>query len=235
VIRIYSLNKIIILVLFYSLSAIADEDVISFCFEKDVRLDQVEAHIEFLKTGADKIQVRTEDNCLDVYTTSSRSPLYDKLITKKFKIISNAVALEGELKDACRVQLIERKYKKNNEKILVAGSKNKINSKSEMEESTIKTELLLTSGKTGNIRVQEKDFSVECLKTLGEVFQLSFYLGEKTKTNIKSEVTIKKGELIDIGNITNELISKQNTIGIPQTVIADQEMNEKIIYELKVL
>jgi hypothetical protein len=190
VIRIYSLNKIIILILFISLSAIADEDVVTFCFEKDVKLDQVKEHIDFLKTGTDKIQMRTEDNCLDVYTTSSRSPIYDKLITKKFKIISNAVALEGELKEACRVQLIEKKFKKNDENILTAGNKNTINSINASEESTIKTELLLTSGKTGNIRVHEKDFSVECLKTLGEIFQLSFYLGEKTKTSIKSEVTI---------------------------------------------
>ena len=73
---------LIVSILFLSSISFASEDVGTFCFEKSTPTAVVYRAIEFLQTGSDKIQMRRDENCLDVYSSTERMKLYEKMIYK---------------------------------------------------------------------------------------------------------------------------------------------------------
>lgn len=190
--------------------------------------------ISFLQTPTDKFQLRLDDHCLDIYTTEARLILYEKMIWKKYRPLKSELMPEGELKSACRVEFTEIRTKKKNTSELNLGNKNTTSSTASSADEKTKSELLLTAGKTGSINFGNKAVTVECSETLGEIFQLSFYIGEKGKTSIQTSITVKKGEIVNAGNIKNELEDKIKKIGIPNTEIRNENVNEDIKYELVV-
>jgi len=235
VILIYALI-ISIFIPFLPSSSFASEDVGTFCFEKSTPASVVYRAIEFLQTGSDKIQMRRDENCLDVYSSTDRMKLYEKMIYKNFTPIStgSVEAANESFTNQCRIELKEIKKSNLNETVARAARDSKFKVSEKESDNVTRSELLMTSGKRSILTAGDFSLFVECVKTKAEIYQLSFYLGDKGNS-VQTNVDVRAGEVIDLGGIARDLNEKSKTVGIPVTEIKNQTGKETTKYELKVL
>ena len=54
------------------------------------------------------------------------------------------------------------------------------------------------------------------------------------RTKVSSEVNLKRGEVVEVAQITNDLDTKSKTLGLPQSLYQANQGQENISYELKI-
>lgn len=216
--------------------AFASEDVGSFCFERTTPVIKVEASISFLQTGNDKIQIRKDENCLDVYSSTDRLKLYEKMIYKNFSPISAGLteSLNDGFANQCRIELKEIKATSINETVARLGNNSKLKTAEKDAQNSTRSELLMTSGKRSILTAGDVNLFIECVKTKNEIYQLAFSLSD-ISGSIQTNVEVRVGEVVDLGGIVKELNEKSKTIGVPVTEIKTQSGTIKTKYELRVL
>jgi hypothetical protein len=220
----------------FSSSIFAAEDVGSYCFGMDTNVLRVQSQIAFLQTGNDKIQIRSAENCLDIYSTSDRLKLYEKMIFKNFKPINSETVSGGDdTKNHCRVEFIETRKKDVNNKVINISNDSKISQGNVKNDEVTTSEIMMSPGKKSFLTVGERQLSVECVKTIAGIYQLSFYFGEQRKASLETTVSAVAGQVIDVGNIVKEIDNKTQTIGVPVTEMKSETGTENIKFELKVL
>jgi hypothetical protein len=214
----------------------ASEDVGTFCFENNTPVSRVQSAIDFLQTGNDKIQLRNKDNCLDIYSSSDRLKLYEKMIYKNFSPISTGLVENNNdgFSNQCRIELKEIKNSTISDSVGRIGSDAKLKVSDKDANSTTRSELLMTSGKRSSLTAGEINLFIECVKTKNDIYQLAFFL-ENQANAIQTSIDVKVGEVIDLGGIVKELNEKSKTIGVPVTEIKTQTGTIKTKYELRVL
>lgn len=222
--------------LFLVSSVYAVEDVGTFCFETTTPVSKVYATVDFLQTGNDRIQLRKSENCLDVYSTSDRLKLYEKMIYKNFSPISTGLSenTNDGFSNQCRIELKEIKITNVNETVARIGTDTKLKSSDKDALNTTRSELLMTPGKRSILTAGDTNLYIECVKTKNDLYQLAFFLGDQNNS-IQTNVDVKVGEVIDLGGIIKDLNEKSKTIGVPVTEIKTQTGVIKTKYELRVL
>lgn len=238
-IHIYRVINSFIFFIFISINLFAEDEANSFCFEKNVSVYQVENVISFLVAGNDKINLREKDHCLDILTTPSRLKLYEKIIWKNFRPIensteSNSIEHEGSLNEEhCRLEIDEIR------KTSIESLDTRLSPKLKLEKSEInkngKTsqELMISRGKSAEMKVGDQLLQVQCVKTLTGIYQLTIFLDEKNKNTISTSVNLKNGETVNLGNIKKELNDKSRALGLNIIETKEQSGNDEITYELK--
>ncbi|MEA9355217.1 hypothetical protein SHI21_03350 [Bacteriovorax sp. PP10] len=134
----------------------------------------------------------------------------------------------------CQLELKTTKTKEINTRDFRLGraSSARAGTRSTQEVST--SQILLGSGKPGTLELEGRSLYIECRKTESGIYQLIFSYSEIYRMKVSSEVNVKKGESVQIAQITNDLASKSKTLGLPQSLYRDVEGQENISYELKV-
>lgn len=230
----------LLLVSFISLNLPAVEDANSFCFEKDVSVTQVEKVISFLITGNDRINLRDEDHCVDIVTSSERIKIYEKLIWKNFKplaknnfknIESNEIDLNQE---HCHLVIREIKKNKNETNKLSVIPKTNIEKSIANKTETVTQELMILRGKSASMKVGNQFLQIQCIKNDSGRYQLTIYLDELNKNSISTSVDLKESDIVNLGNIKKELNEKSKTIGLTQLAQGEQASSEDITYELSI-
>jgi hypothetical protein len=221
----------------------SNEDVTSFCFERGVKLSEVESRISFLLKEEDKVMLRFKDQCLDIQASSNRLGLVSKLINKNYHVIgsidsnssSESDILDGDIGSRqCRIELKEIKNATLNKEVLKVGSTTKASIESMNKSGSVITQLLLTSGLQGRIDLSGQELKVICVKKANGKFQLTFSKDENGKNVLSTSVDLNVGEILNVGNIQKELNEKQKTLGIPTSGIENVIGQENIKYELKI-
>jgi hypothetical protein len=218
----------LLLFLFFNQS-FAAEDLASFCFEKNVSLKEVEESLTFLLLPREHVFPRPKDLCLDVNTSTDRSKLLEKFLSKRYTLIP-----EGEIsplkeaselqKEQCAIEFTTAKQKE-----VRTAHIGVTESRTTKETSVAK--LLLGFGTPGTLDLEGRSLTIECRKGAKGDYQLIFSSNESTKSKVSSEVSVKQNEVVQVGQIIRDLNEKNKALGIPYKEV---EGEDKITYELKV-
>jgi hypothetical protein len=235
-IAIYRLISSFYLIVF-SISSFASADLASFCFEKTTNLSAAKESLEFLLLPKEKVFLRPEDHCFDVSTSTDRTKLLEKFLSKRYNLLSELGDSKGAVNlqnQHCNLELTTIKKREITTKDIQAGSRNniKVTADSVQEMSTAK--ILLGLGRPGTLELEGKSLYVECTKGASGVYRLVFSFNEEYRAKLNTEVSVRENETIQIAQITKDLDEKRKTLGLPQSLFWEVEGTEKISYELKV-
>lgn len=233
---IYRLISSLFILSFLS-SSFAAEDLVGFCFERTVNLNEAQQSLSFLLLPREKVFPRKADNCFDVLTSPDRSKLLEKFLSRRYNLIAETgVSAPGsDLQDMqCRLELTTTRIKKVEVKDFQAGQglRAAVGTKDVKEVSA--TELLLGFGRPGSIDLDGRSLQVECVKGATGIYQLTFSYSEQYRSRVSSSVSLKQGETLQIAQVTNDLAGQSKTLGLPQVLYEDTQGKENISYELRI-
>lgn len=230
VIAIYSLSSIFLILSAMAPLAFADtSDIQSFCFERDVNLKEAHQSLNILLLPKDIVDLRNEDNCMDIVTTQKRAELFSKYLGKRYalKKITDQEAAD------CRLDLRTTRNARSKGHNLKIGEENSINKSEGSSDSVSSMEILLGEGKSGEISVGESNLKILCRLIGNDNANLIFSYAEKNKASLNSEVTIKKNEWLNVASVLKDLNDKNHTLGIPQTEVGKTEEKIETKYEIR--
>jgi hypothetical protein len=229
---IYKVNKLFFLLVLFSSFAFSQNtiDLNSYCFEKNVSLKEVHQSLTVFLLPKDIVQYRTGDNCLDIATSIERGVVFEKYLSKRFHLISE---LRKEMTNECRINLkTTKKLKANSTKVNI-GLLNNVNSNEITNSSSSIMEILLGTKEAAEIEVGSEKLNVLCRLHGENNGSLIFSYIDKEKASVKSEVSVRKGEWMNVASVINELASKTKALGIPQTEFNKINENNETIYEIQ--
>lgn len=233
VIVIYSATSSFILI-FLSFNSFAQDDLVSFCFEKKVNLNEAAKSLDFLLLPTEKVALRPGDHCLDVLTSAHRTKLLEKFLSKRYNIISET-GVAGPLEiEHCRIDFKTISNKKIETDAVSLGKVSSLGTSEQSRTEVSRSQLLLTSGKQGSIEVYGRSLDIECKKTLSGVYQLAFFFRDQAGNSARSEIAVRESELVNVGSIIKDLDEKNKTLGLPTTNVRETKGYENINYELKI-
>ena len=220
----------------FSLPSYASVDLVSYCFENKTNLAGVESSLSFLLLPREKVFLRPEQNCIDVLTSNDRANLLEKFLSKRFTLINEGGRRASEViqEEQCQIELKTTKKKLTNTKDFKLGNKNRANVGTDSIQEVSTSQLLLGSGRSGSLDLEGRSLYIECRKTTAGIYHLVFSYNEKDRAKVSSEISVTRGEVVQIAQVTNELDTKNKTLGIPQSQYQTTQGQENISYELKI-
>ena len=195
--------------------------------------------MSFLLLPREKVFQRKADNCFDILTSTDRSKLLEKFLSKRYNLIAetgvSAASNFSNFEDQqCRLELITTRTKIVEVQDLKLGGSSQVAAGTREEKSTSTSELLLGFGKPGLLDLEGKSLQVECVKGATGVYQLTFSYNEQYRNKVASTVNVKKGETIQVAKIKNDLDSQSKTLGLPQIQYEDVKGSENINFEMRI-
>ena len=191
----------------------------------------------FLLLPAEKVFLRSRDQCFDVLVSGDRGKLLEKFLRPRYTLISEEGSKEisPSLKNnECRLEMQTTKNKKMNSTSARLGRLSSANASSDTQKEISVAQILLGQGKPGELSLEGRTLIVECNQRPQDRYELIFSYSEEFRAKLKSEVVVKKGEALQIGQIINDLNQKSRTLGLPQSQYMETQGQENISYELKV-
>lgn len=224
--------------LLLSFQSFASEDLASYCFASGTNLSEAKNSMEFLLLPREKVFMRSKDNCFDIVTSGDRAKLLEKFLRKRYNLVeetSTTIPNDEKIQDEhCRLEFKVTREKKIETKNLQLGTTNSVSAGEAKVQEGSTSELLLGLGKPGWLDMEGNGLMVECRKGATGVYQLIFAFSEAFRSRVSSEVSLKQGEFIDVGQVTRDLNEKSKILGLPETQFRQVEGQEKTKYELRI-
>ena len=211
----------------------------SFCFSPNTDLNEAKQSLSFLLLSKEKVFPREKDNCFDVLTSTDRSKLLEKFLRKRYSLVGDVIEESGpiDLQDQhCQLELKTTRIKKVAATDLKLGKKKHVKaavSTERIQEVSV-SQLLLGLGRPGSLDLEGKSLYVECRKGATGAYQLIFSYSEEYKARVSSEVSVKKGEALQVAQVSRDLAEKSKTLGLPETLYKEVEGQDEISYELQI-
>jgi len=194
VISIYRLNSaLIIFCILFPLTLLAEgaQDLATFCFESNVALSNVQNSLKILILPRDIVELRAEDNCIDIVTTPDRANLFEKYLSKRYSLKRDAKPSLNEVGKQCLIEFKTTNKIKRQEDQLNLGTKNAIKS-GESESSQVSSmDLLLGDGVPGELSAGPYHLAITC-RLIGDKASLAFSFADKDRESVKTEVLLKR-------------------------------------------
>ncbi len=220
-------------------TSFASEDLVSFCFDRTTNLKEAQSSLEFLLLPREKVFLRKADNCFDVNTSTDRSMLLEKFLSKRYNLIAETGVSKNETRELenlnksnCQIEFKTTRKKKANTTGAAIGANSSASSGTIEQNETSTSQLLLGLGKPGVLDLEGRALHMTCSGGLSGYYQLVFYYSEELRSKVSTEITARQGELINIGGITNDLNTKSKTLGLPESSFGTTSGSENINYEL---
>lgn len=227
----------LLLILLISSSSYATDDLVSFCFQPSTQLAEAQKSLEFLLLPREQVFPRPADHCFDVSTSTDRTKLLEKFLRKRYTLVAETgVSLEVEdlSRQNCQIELKTIRKQNVTSSQASIGIKTGISSGSREQNEVSTSQLLLGMGKPGTLDLLGRSLSVECRGGHRGIYQLVFSYSEQWRSKVSSEVSVKQGEVVNVGSITNELDNKSKMLGLPETIYQVSKGSENISYELQI-
>lgn len=226
-----------LLIAFFLSTSFAAEDLAGFCFERSVNLTEAEQSMSFLLLPHEKVFPRKADHCFDVLTSSDRSKLLEKFLSRRYNLIpeTGVSASSNDLQDMqCRLELTTTRLRKEEVKDFRAGAGLRAAVGTRDVKEVTASELLLGLGKPGTLDLEGRTLQVECVKGASGVYQLTFSFSEQYRSRVSSSVSLKQGETLQVAQVTKDLAGQSKTLGLPQALYEDIQGKENTSYELRI-
>lgn len=211
-----------------------------YCFADGESVGSALAYLSNIKSPRDKFFKRESVNCLEVQGSSKTYGLYRRYLSKRFKILrtykdidTGAISESSIPKGMCRILVTKIGKRKSKTDTVKLGRRGKLKRSEEKGESRSVSNLVLTYGRRGSIRVDFENVGVTCRKS-GSGYQLTFDLESKA-TALSSSAYVSPGRKLNLGGIVSDLNNKRKTISINSGVEYQKEVGkEKFDYFLEV-
>ncbi|MDO9183518.1 MAG: hypothetical protein Q7U04_13975 [Bacteriovorax sp.] len=223
-------------ILFHALLSLAmaetSADLNSYCFEKNVNLQDVHQSLKVLLLPRDIVELRPDDGCLDIFTSLDRGKLFEKYLTKRYDL-KNEITNASKKEVGCSLDLRITKKIKVDTNTFKLGERNVLSSTNSTSQSVNSMELLVGVGMESEIGVGEEKLKVKCDLIENDKANLTFSYSETDKANIKTQVIIHKNEWINLASVLKDLNGQVKIIGLSQTEISQSAGINETIYELQ--
>lgn len=231
--RVSSLFLCLFISLFCS-GAIAQSDINSYCFESDVALTSVERSVNFLLLPKDTVYLREEDHCIDIVTSPDRGKLFEKFLSGRYNLRREANPASFAEIETCQLVLKTTVKQKKESQTVKAGDKNTLSKSEDTMSSKSTIEMALGAGVPGEMTAGPERLKVTCRFFGGGKANLQFAFADKEKGGIATDITIAKGEWLNIGSILKDLNEKNKILGVPQAEVTTTTGKTETNYELQV-
>lgn len=211
-----------------------------YCFADGVSLDNAMSYLSNIKSPKDKFFKRESVNCLEVKGSAKTYGLYQRYLSKNFRILRSYKGSDTGMtmgssipKGMCRIFVTKIGSKNLKTDIVKIGRKGRVNRAESKGESKSVSNLVLTYGRRGTIRVNFEQVGVTCRKS-GSGYQLSFDLNSND-TSLSSSAYVSTGRKLNLGGIVNDLSNKRKKVSIDSGVEFQKETGQnKFDYFLEV-
>ncbi len=226
--------KISFFLLTLSLNVFAAEDLVSFCFTPVINVEEPRDSLNFLLLPNEKVFLRPEQRCIDVLTSTDRVKLLEKYLRVRYTLIQEEGKNAVEVPRHCQLEMNKSSIRRTDTTSASIGFNsptgiNATNLNSTVNESS---QLLLGLGKRGALVVGNQALYVECRIGATGTYQLIFSLSENGANRITSEVSVKKNEPVNVGQISRDLNERRRILGYPQSAVSTAVGVEEITYQL---
>jgi hypothetical protein len=201
-------KKVVLLIcLIFNLQSYALETV-DFCLNERGHLDQAKSYLSDILLADEFIDIRRSVNCLEVGVRPYRKDLLSNYLRRRFKFrvatsqggqistVSSVNDLRKKNK-MCRLkfeQIIHRKKETTDYKL---GKRSRANISNRLKDSKMESQLLLSSGIAGMIKINDQPLVVTCFVINSSQYRLQFSLGDK----ILSSLILTKGQRVNVGSV----------------------------------
>ncbi len=183
---------------------------INLCFEDKTQLNPAKSFLEDILLQNEFVDIRRRIGCLEVSIREYRKELTLSYMRRKFRFrlgssIGGRVRLEqkanlnGQPK-MCRMSLEEVFKSNSNQQQVKVGKSSKLSAKGHTSEGYVTSELLLSSGIAGTIRVNKDVINITCTVKSSTNYDVSFSLGRK----LISTVQLIKGQKLNVGDLVSQ-------------------------------
>lgn len=223
------------LILQLSTSLYAVEELASFCFTPAVNVEDARDSLSFLLLPREKVFLRPDQRCMDVLTSADRVKLLEKFLRLRYTLVVDEDKKAEDLEQQhCLLELKKTSNRISDTTNVRLGTETGISAGTLNSKVNETSELLLGLGKPGALAIDKQVMWVECRKGATGVYQLSFSLTESGANRLTTEVSAKKNEVINIGQINRDLNERSRVLGVPQTAVNTAVGTEETLYQLQV-
>lgn len=135
--------------------------------------------------------------------------------------------------EQCQIEMKTTRNRVVNTRDFRLGSTNRANAGTRSMQEVSTSQLLLGIGRPGTLELGRRSLYIECRKT-DAGYQLIFSYSEMYRMRVSSEVFVRKGEVVQVAQVTKDLDTKSRTLGLPQSLYENVEGQDNASYELKV-
>lgn len=217
-------------------------DLLGFCFSPSTNIKNVQSYLRQILLPSEQVYLRRSLNCVEVEAKSHRKGLIDKFIKVKFDIIKRyEPGLQGANPSSfsaaparCRLELIRTGEAKSKTFSVDIGRRNDLRESKAKQKTVSKSQILLSSGKPGRLKLDDRDLQVLCRSRGRNNYELEFSF-ESKRNSVVTSVTISRGQSVDLGSIVDDLNSKNRDLSIQDGInYSKTKGKSKARFELKV-
>jgi len=217
---------------FLMLTMIVNAETVNFCFDREISLEKAKGELSTIATQNDQIDMRRGPHCLEVTVSESRIELFDKYLRRVFpgkvskrNIFSGFDEPAPMIPDShCNIEIEQKGIGTSQGNQYGVGSKNIVRQTNTNETSSSKMRMVLTKGRTGRLRVNDRDVEISCFPR-GRQFQVDVSIAQ-SKGSVATSLTVSSGQQIDLGDIVEQFERNGRLLDINQGVQVNKEKGQ---------
>ncbi|MCR9205047.1 MAG: hypothetical protein NXH75_10745 [Halobacteriovoraceae bacterium] len=212
-----------------------------YCFKRSQSLDQIKSYLQTVTAPKDKIFKRESTHCLEIKISSNRKDLLEKWMYKKYRPLKNYNESRGTNMPAtstqprsgtCRLKIETISSGNANTETYAVGKRNTVNKTNTKSSGRKVSSLLLGVGFSGYITVNDEKAELKCQSVGGAGYRVALSV-QGGQNGIGTNLQVRKGQKLNIGDIVNDLKRKRKSIGLSKGVeVESTKGSEKTTYFL---
>lgn len=207
-------------------------ETVNFCFDREIPLEKARNELLSISTQNDQIDLRRGPHCLEVTVSESRIELFDKYLRRAFpgkvskrNIFSGFDEPVPMMENShCNVLVEQKGLGSSQANQVGVGSKNKLSQTNINETSSSKMRLVLSKGRTGRLKVNDRDVEISC-SPRGSQFQLDVSVAQ-ANGSVSTSVTVSAGQQLDLGDIVEQFERNGRLLDINQGAQFNKEKGQ---------
>lgn len=197
-----------------------------YCFKRSQSLDRIKSYLQTVTAPRDKIFKRESTHCLEIKISSHRKDLLEKWMYKKYRPLKKyneghgtnmPSTLSQSGSGTCRLKIETISSGNANTETFAVGKRNAINTTNTKSSGRKVSSLLLGVGFSGYITVNNEKAELKCQSVGGAGYRVALSL-QGGQNGIGTNLRVRKGQKLNIGDIVNDLKRKRKSIGLPSGV-----------------
>lgn len=216
----------VLLLFLLSLSAFANDAILSICVSSPTQLPELKKHIEFLKTPGDK--VNETGSCVDVKTQEVKVQLYTKYIEQRMPTATiNDLSLKAN-KEMCHLTLIKKHRTKGDQQTYGLNNKGRPSLIDSQRKSKGQETMSVVTmvGEETFMGEFNKEFHFICYKRRDH-YKITL-VSHSNNFSLKSEVQVYPGRETFVGSYTKSDKTNAKDLGLSRIKVSKGKINKTV-------
>lgn len=219
----------IFLILLVTLNSYANDELNTYCFSSASELSKARKEINFLVLEIDKFNFKS--NCMDIFTSTKRSNLFETFIKRNFPSVSITSSLSS--RRSCNFKITE--FTKQNENEINVGLTNRsalLNKKDTKTQLSKTSSMQILEDSESKIVYQDQELKIKCsIRGENYIIELSSH---SEKLSFSTTRTLAKGQKIEIGSIIKAAQGEDNTKSLSGVRFKKSDLSANTIMYLEI-